>query len=353
MKVLFATGYHYLPQRTGGIESSTHELCLSLINQGHKAGVICNLSLYDFIWIKNRIISKIRRSEYVKDHLLSYPVYRGYGQKDGVDKVFAHFKPDIVVAQVGKAIQYATVFSEFKIPVIIYQRDVEFGRYDKNFKVNTGKIRFIANSNFTAQKIKEHFGLDAFVLPPLIDLKSYQTKRSGNSVLHIGLTPEKGIDMTIALAKKRPDIKFLLLESWPVTKSRLNFLKSILKENTNVKILRRTCNMRKIYGLTKLLIVPSICDEAWGRVVNEAQTSGIPVIASNKGGLPESVGCGGITLPHEAPIEEWERVLSSLVDDEQQYELYSKKALERVAQEDISKEKIIESFTNYVKSMLN
>src|SRR5262249_21620774 len=60
----------------------------------------------------------------------------------------------------------------------------------------------------------------------------------------------------------------------------------------------RTDDMRTVYCDTRILLVPSQWeDETWGRVVSEAQLSGIPVITSDRGGLPESVGPGGIVLP--------------------------------------------------------
>ena len=40
-------------------------------------------------------------------------------------------------------------------------------------------------------------------------------------------------------------------------------------------------------------------------MVSEAQVSGIPVIASGRGGLPEAVGGGGIVLDREAPASVW------------------------------------------------
>ena len=53
-------------------------------------------------------------------------------------------------------------------------------------------------------------------------------------------------------------------------------------------------DMRSVYRDTKVLLVPSQWLETWGRVATEAQFSGIPVLASRSGALPEAVGPGGI-----------------------------------------------------------
>lgn len=71
------------------------------------------------------------------------------------------------------------------------------------------------------------------------------------------------------------------------------------------------------------LLVPSIWEEAYGRVATEAQVSGIPVIASNRGGLPEAVGPGSILIDPDAPIEEWVAATKRLWEDSQYYEQLS------------------------------
>ncbi len=63
--------------------------------------------------------------------------------------------------------------------------------------------------------------------------------------------------------------------------------------------------MKQVYRSAKLILMPSMWEEAWGRVATEAQFSGIPVIASNRGGLPESVGPGGVLLDPDGPLEPW------------------------------------------------
>jgi glycosyltransferase involved in cell wall biosynthesis len=75
----------------------------------------------------------------------------------------------------------------------------------------------------------------------------------------------------------------------------------------NVTLHPPTRDMRPLYARARLLLAPSQWEEAWGRVATEAQVSGIPVLASNRGGLPEAVGNGGILLPADAPGNEWAR----------------------------------------------
>ena len=47
--------------------------------------------------------------------------------------------------------------------------------------------------------------------------------------------------------------------------------------------------------------------------------SGIPVVASTRGGLPEAVGSGGIVLDPDAPIADWVAVIKKLWQDPSYY----------------------------------
>ena len=56
-----------------------------------------------------------------------------------------------------------------------------------------------------------------------------------------------------------------------------------------------------IYALTKILLVPSVFAEPFGRVAAEALINGIPPLVGNRGALPETIGGAGRVLP----IPDW------------------------------------------------
>lgn len=70
-----------------------------------------------------------------------------------------------------------------------------------------------------------------------------------------------------------------------------------------VRIVERCDDMPAAYGLAALVVAPSIVPEGLGRVPLEAQAMGKPVIASNLGGLPETIldGVTGLLVPPEDP----------------------------------------------------
>ena len=62
-------------------------------------------------------------------------------------------------------------------------------------------------------------------------------------------------------------------------------------------------------------------------MASEAHFSGIPVVASNRGGLPEAVGPGGILLDPDGPIDPWVNAIRRLWHDDGHYAALSAAAL--------------------------
>jgi glycosyltransferase involved in cell wall biosynthesis len=60
------------------------------------------------------------------------------------------------------------------------------------------------------------------------------------------------------------------------------------------------------YNAADLVIVPSLYEEGFGRVVLEALSCGTPVMASNRGGIPEALNqsVGMLVEPSVSEIEE-------------------------------------------------
>ena len=96
----------------------------------------------------------------------------------------------------------------------------------------------------------------------------------------------------------------------------------------------------QIHALTRILLVPSTFEEPFGRVAAEATINGIPPIVSDRGGLPETVGTGGIVLklpdwltpevghlPTEAETQPWFDAVVRLWDDADAYARASAAAL--------------------------
>ncbi len=69
-----------------------------------------------------------------------------------------------------------------------------------------------------------------------------------------------------------------------------------------------------LYAGARALVIPSL-DEGFGIPALEAMSAGVPVIASNRGALPEVVGEGG-TLLDATDVEQWAAAMERVVRDD-------------------------------------
>jgi glycosyltransferase involved in cell wall biosynthesis len=177
------------------------------------------------------------------------------------------------------------------------------------------------------------------VLPPLFRRTDYATDVTGSKVTFINPVAVKGVDLALEIASLCPQIPFVFVRGWPLGMREETRLKREARRLGNLELRDRTTDMRSVYRDTRILLVPSQWeDETWGRVVTEAQYSGIPVVTSDRGGLPESVGPGGIVLPYNAPAAVWAEALAALWSDEARYAPLSQAALDHADRTEIDPE---------------
>ncbi|HDY66928.1 MAG TPA: glycosyltransferase family 1 protein [Candidatus Scalindua sp.] len=108
-------------------------------------------------------------------------------------------------------------------------------------------------------------------------------------VLFVGrLIEKKGIKLLIEVARKtRKKIHFAFIGEGPLGSE----LESTSQEMDNVIYVGSVVNekLNLYYNASDLVIIPSQYEEGFGRVILEALSCGVPVIGSNKGGIPEAL----------------------------------------------------------------
>jgi glycosyltransferase involved in cell wall biosynthesis len=107
--------------------------------------------------------------------------------------------------------------------------------------------------------------------------------------------------------------------------------------------------VRPLLARARLVLVPSRWEETWGRIVSEAQVSGIPALAARRGGLPESVGEGGLLVDADADLAGWERAFARLWDDAHEYAARSAAARAHAARAEIQPEAVIAAFLAHAR----
>lgn len=349
--LLFATGTPHLPDVVGGLERNTHELVLELNRRGERAAVLSRLSRRDWRGRIRSLVNRSRRMDVTSDRRLGYDVYRARKPWDDLRGVPL---PKVVVVQNGRMIEIARAFLRRGVPSVAYLHGTGFEQGANCWNEPASSLPFcayIANSMFTAARFFKRFNIQPCVVPPVFRPDRYQAAGERNCVTFINPVPEKGLELAIGLAGRCPQIPFRFIKCWPLSVWQCASLKGRLQRLSNVRLVERTEDMRPIYAATRVLLVPSQVDETWGRAASEAQFSGIPVLASNAGGLPEAVGPGGVILPRDASLDVWTEELLRLWDDRPHYSRLSAAASTHAQRAAVNLDCQIERLLSIVKGV--
>jgi glycosyltransferase involved in cell wall biosynthesis len=152
------------------------------------------------------------------------------------------------------------------------------------------------------------------------------------------------VDTAFEVARRLPHRRFLFVQGAPLTRRDRAALQARVAKHPNVRFEPPARDMRSIYSRTSILLVPSVVEETFGRVVLEAQASGIPAVARAIGGLPEAVGAGGILIPREASADDWAASVEGIVDDASLTGRLSRAALANAARPEFSLEHNVARF---------
>lgn len=340
LRLLFATNHEYLPQRVGGSELSTHDLCDSLGAAGASVGVLARVRPSGWLHARTRLARRLLGRHAVRDMLMDYPVFRAREPAVAVTEVLRHFRPSVVIVHPDRAGGMLGALVAARQPTLVYLRDVEFQHLGARLPV-APTIGYVANSAFVQESARRAFGIEPTVIPPLINRARYHTPVTGNEVLFVNPVSEKGVELALAIAALCPQRRFRFIECWPLSGQQRAELRRHAARAGNVVVQEATRNMRAVYARARVLIVPSRWQEAWGRVVTEAQVSGIPVLASDVGGLPESVGRGGLLFHPSAGARTWAEAIERLFTEPHYHQALARQARARVAEPDLAPDTLV------------
>ncbi len=353
MRILFATNLYYPPQGLGGARVSTHQLCEALARKGHEVAALGRIRDRNWLWLRNRLYAKCRKRLFAPDHVLGYPVYRGWDPLEGISEVVRDFRPDVAIAGTAATVSLAGEFVRQGVPTVPYFRSLEFEKFGAA-PADGSLMNGLAVSRYVADRVEDVLGIRCNVVRSIVDPERYLVDGTRQTVLHVNPDPCKGIEITLALAEQRPHIVFDVVRCWEETPE-VRRIRERTEQLDNVVWHEPVGDMRKLYCRARMLIAPSVCEEAAARVVQEAQLNGIPVLASDRGGLPESVGPGGITVDPEAGISEWTRAFDGIWEDSDEESEFSKAAWHHARRDEVRISTIVarveELLTGHVRAV--
>lgn len=186
------------------------------------------------------------------------------------------------------------------------------GNYHKPQTFETVDL-VLTNSDSTAALYKKRMNLAAYNVGLFVDGEAAKVAAAERKyVTFINPQAEKGVTLFLKLLERAqqdcPDMQFMVVESrsqlLPAIK-KLGLPETLLD---NVVRVPRQKNLKGVYAQTRILLMPSFWFEAAGRVLIEATANGIPVIAANRGGIPETLAGGGVVLdiPEACIKDHWQ-----------------------------------------------
>jgi len=142
-------------------------------------------------------------------------------------------------------------------------------------------------SRYVADYIRKWSGIQAVHVPiSLLDPPPYPDLAGFDSEFVTMVNPcaVKGISIFLELADRMPQVRFAGVPTWGTTQAD----RAALERRANITLLDPVDNVDDILCRTRVLLVPSLWAEARSRIVVEAMLRGVPVIASDIGGIPEA-----------------------------------------------------------------
>lgn len=162
-------------------------------------------------------------------------------------------------------------------------------------------------SEYVAKYVRDYGGLPAIHVPISL-MESGDTSILGRFenrfVSMVNPCAVKGIDIFLALADRMPQVSFAAVPTWGTTPEDIE----ALRKRPNVAILEPVDRIDDLLSQSRVMLVPSVWAEARSRIVMEGMLRGIPVIASDTGGLREAK----LGVPYVLPVNPVRRYESLL-----------------------------------------
>lgn len=254
------------------------------------------------------------------------------------------FRPDLIHGHI-----YITAFpiyvlkKIFKIPTVLTEHTSRFPLKTLSkgeiirIKVAFRNLDYIIPVSNSLRLAIERYGIKANfrIVPNTVNEKIFKVKRENSdvcikneritSILFVGLlTPVKGVSYLISAIEKivieRDDFILNIIGDGPSKQKYEAIVKNKnLAQNIKFLGLKNKDEIAKYMRGSEFLILPSIT-ENMPCVLLEALCSGLPIIASNVGGIPEIINRENGILTQPKNVNELIRAITNMLDNNHYYD---------------------------------
>jgi glycosyltransferase involved in cell wall biosynthesis len=284
------------------------------------------------------------------------------------------FAPDVLIAANGHAMIFEAMRVARRRGVTTAFAVRGYGYYERSYFASVNHA--FTCSQFLTGVYRDKIGLASTPLEPPIDWSTVVAPEEARAfVTFVNPAPHKGVLLFARLAdmlgSRRPDIPVLVVQS-SQSGGALNTIPGIdFGKYPQIMAAPPVPHPSDYFALTRILLVPSIWEEPFGRVAAEAMINGIPPLVGNRGALPEvcggdaSEGGGGRVLPIPAwmrpestdvppasDVEPWFEAVCALWDDAALYRSIAERAkqiAEERYSEAVSRRRHVDYFTSLAR----
>jgi surfactin synthase thioesterase subunit/glycosyltransferase involved in cell wall biosynthesis len=390
MRILLAHNSLYYPSLGGG-DKSNRLLMEALTARGHAVRVVARVEKFGpeahqnllkelaarDITVDSADPSAVKFSHHgVEVHVLTQnPQLRAYFEAQ-----IAEFDPDVIVTSTDDPGQllFEVALRAPRARVVHLVRAtiaVPFGPDSSMVSIaRTEALRradgVVGVSEYVARYVREFGRMDA-VHTPISLMEPAEFPKLGRFenpfVTMVNPCAVKGVSILLGLGERMPQVQFAAVPVWGTTADDI----AALRRRANITILPPVENIDELLRQTRIMLVPSVWAEARSRMIPEAMLRGVPVLASNIGGIPEAMLGVDYLLPvnpithykpsvdeHMVPVAEvpaqdirpWHAALESLITDPEHYRKLSLES--REAALDYAANLSVNPFEKYLESLV-
>ncbi len=301
----------YLPVLAGG-ETGAHGIHRALAERGHEVSVVTATQCAE------------RRA---RRRLDGVEVFHGRIRPAHL-RYIEDLRPHALFAQFEQAAPTVRVAMATGLPVVILCH----GPYGYTELAEAGLAQavdlFVFNSTFLLNLANRN--VHHVVVSPPVDVDRVRAPEGAApryAATLVNLFANKGPHVLYELARRMPRRMFLGVRG--------GYGGQDERSLPNVDLIDPTPNLGEVYGASRVVLMPS-AEESFGMVAVEAQSNGVPVIASDLPSLRESLGTGARFVDRE-DLDGWEAALR-LLDDDRAYADASRRARENAARFDAARD---------------
>ncbi len=234
------------------------------------------------------------------------------------EKFLDAFEPDVLVTYGGDPTTQGMISlaRARRVPVVFLIHNFGYTTLQSFLNVDYCLVA----SEFAREKYRSKVGLACETLPYAIDWDRVRaTDSNPQFVTFVNPCLEKGVyafaRIADELGRRRPDIPLLVVESRG-TRDTLAACGIDAGAHGNIQFMPHTTDCKKFWKVTKIALLPSVWWENQPLVAIESMINGIPVIGSDRGGIPETLGKCGFALPLPQRLTQVSQILPTVEEVE-------------------------------------